>query len=99
MINKHEFAKAAVNKNFKNFVMHVAVFNASKPTIPIHPLWISQVIKNNFALVVVLQQDKVPIEISSKYVDCTDVFSLNLAIELLNNISINKHAIELVEGK
>lgn len=46
-----------------------------------------------------LQQKKTPWEIPRKYEEYTSVFSPDLAMELLENMGINKQAIELVEGK
>ena len=46
-----------------------------------------------------LQQDKAFTKIPSKYVDYADVFSPDLAMELLENTGINEHAIELIDGK
>lgn len=34
-----------------------------------------------------------------EYIDYTDVFSLDLVMELIENTNINKHAIKLVEDK
>lgn len=46
-----------------------------------------------------LLADKGPIEIPSKYLDYTNVFSFDLARELRENTCMNKHAIELVACK
>ena len=43
--------------------------------------------------------DKAPVEIPPKYSNYVDVFLFDLAIELLKNIGMNKHAIELIESK
>ncbi len=41
--------------------------------------------------------DEVFIKVFSKYANFVDVFSLQLAAELLEHIGINNHAIELVD--
>ena len=46
-----------------------------------------------------LTQNKAPTEIPPEYADYVEVFSPDLAIKLPENTGINKHAIELVEGK
>ena len=46
-----------------------------------------------------LQQDEAPINVLLKYSDFANVFSFELAIKLPENKSINKHAIELEDGK
>lgn len=89
LINKHEFAKAALDKISKTFVVYIATLEASGITI--YP--------SQTAQIVVLQQDKAPTEISAKYQDYTNVFSPDLAMELLENININEYAIELRDGK
>ncbi len=51
------------------------------------------------AQMAILQRDKIPTKISMEYTDYPNIFSFNLAIELPENTGINKHTIELVEGK
>ena len=51
------------------------------------------------AQIAILKQDKAPTEISFKYTDYAGIFSFNVAIELAKNTDINKHAIELQDGK
>lgn len=46
-----------------------------------------------------LQWDKAPTKVPAEYFKYADVFSFNLAIELPKNMGINKHAIELIDGK
>ncbi len=46
-----------------------------------------------------LEWDKAFIKIPVKYSDYADVFLTDLAIELPENTGMNKHAIELIEGK
>ena len=89
LIDKHEFAKAALDENSETFVVHVAALEALEPAV--HP--------SQAPLLAALQQDKTLMEIPSEYADYADVFSPNLAMELPENTGINEHVIELVEGK
>ncbi len=89
LIDKHEFAKAALDENSETFVVHVAALEVPEPVV--HPF--------RALLLAALQQDKAPTEIPREYADYADVFSFDLAMELPENIGINEHAIELVEGK
>ncbi len=91
LIDKYEFAKAALGENSETFVVHFAALEAPKPAMLIH--------SSRAPLLAALQQDKAPTEIPSEYSDYADVFAFDLAMELPNNTGINEHAIELVEGK
>ena len=88
MIDKHEFASAALDENSVIFVVHVAALAALELAI----------LPCRAPPLAVLQQDKARTKIPSEYVDYVDVFSLDLAMELIKNIGINKHAIELIVG-
>ena len=88
----------ALDKNFEIFVVHIAALKVSIVML-IHPLRTSQIQGLDKPILAVLQWDKAPIKISSKYTDYINVFSLDLAIELLENMEMNKHAIELIDGK
>lgn len=46
-----------------------------------------------------LQWDKAFTKILTKYTDYADVFLFDLVVDLSENISINKYAILLIEGK
>ena len=91
LIDKHEFAKAALGKNSETFVVHFAAREAPEPAMSINP--------SGAPLLAALQQDKALTEISSGYTDYADVFLFDLAMELPENTGINEHAIELVEDK
>ena len=78
-----------MDKNSEIFVVYVAALETLE--LAIHYSWAP--------LLAALQQDKASTKIPSKYANYTDVFSPNLAMELLVNTGINKHAIKLVEGK
>ena len=93
LIDKNEFAKAALDKESETFVVHVAALEAllgsAKKTI--HPTRVAQI--------AVLKQDEALIKVLPKYADYTDVFSFDLTMELPKNTGINKHAIELQNSK
>ncbi len=76
--------------------MHVAALEV--PTaMPIYPSRAPQVLDN--LTLAAFQWDKALIEIPARYSDYADVFSLDLAVELPENTGMNKHAIEVIEGK
>ncbi len=87
LIDKREFAKAALDENSETFVVHVATLEA----MTIH---LSQA-----AQIPTLQWDKASTKILAKYSDYTDVFSLELAMELAQNTGMNEYTIELIDGK
>ena len=89
LIDKHKFARTALDENSETFVVHVAALNNLE--LAIHP--------SRAPLLAALQQDKAPTEIPPKYADYANVFSQDLAMELPENTGMNKYAIELVEGK
>ncbi len=89
LIDKHEFAKAALDKNSETFIVHVAAMEAPEPAIH----------RFRSPFLAALQQDKSPTEIPTEYTDYANVFSFNLVMELPENTGINEHAIELVGGK
>lgn len=88
LIGKREFAKAALNEGSEIFVVHMVALKAEVST---HPTQVAQI--------AVLQWDKVSTKIFVEYADFSDLFSSDLAMELPENIGINKHVIELVEEK
>ncbi len=55
--------------------------------------------QKSFGFTYILPIDKALIEVTSEYLDYTDVFSFDFSIELPKNTSMNKHAIKLIEGK
>lgn len=91
LINKKEFAKAVLDEESKAFVVHVATLEALLVEITIHSSYKTQV--------TTLQYDKSSNEVPPKYADYADIFSFNLAMELPENTYINKHSIELEDGK
>ena len=88
LIDKKEFAKAALDEESETFVVHVAALEAPLAGMAIHPSQISALIK-----------DEAPTKVSPEYADYADVFSFDLAMELPENTGINEHAIELQDGK
>lgn len=91
LIIKHNFTKIALNKNFENFVIYIADLNALDLAIVIHFSQIAQI--------VALQLDKLSIKNFFNYVNFANLFLLDLVIKLLENITFNKNAIELVNNK
>ena len=78
--------------------MHVTALKG--PTaMSIHLSRTSKVQGSDVSILATLKCDKALIEIRAKYTDYADVFSLDLAMELLENTGMNKHAIELIDGK
>ncbi len=78
-------------------MVHVAALEVPI-AMPIHLSKASQV-QDNPAQIAALQWDKALTKIPAKYSDYADVFSSDLAIELPENTGMNKHVIELIEGK
>lgn len=64
LIDKKEFAKAAVNKKLETFIVHVSALKATRDLI--YPFQAAQI--------VTLQWDKVFIKIPTKYIDYIKVF-------------------------
>lgn len=89
LIDKKEFAGAALNENAKTFVIHVIASLAL--AIQVYLFWYIQ-----FEL---LLADKALIKVLSKYLDYSNVFLFDFAMKLFENASMNEHTIELVEGK
>ena len=91
LIDKKEFAKAALDEKSETFVVHVAALEAPLAEMAIHPSQAAQILA--------LIQDKAPTKVPPKYADYANVFSFDLAIELPENIVINKYAIKLQDSK
>ncbi len=87
LIDKKEFARAALDENSETFVVHVSALEVTT----IHHFWAAQI--------VALQWDKAPIEIPTEYFNYADIFLSDLAMELPENTRLNEHAIELVAEK
>ena len=87
LINKKKYTKAALDEEFKTFVMHIAALEAPLVGMAIHP--------SQKAQILTLIQNKAPTKVPLKDADYADIFSFDLAIELIKKTSINKNAIEL----
>ena len=88
IIDKKEFAAAALNADDKTFVMHIAAL-AEPMTMPIYPSCQAQV------AALTNEETGIPAE----YSDFSDVFSPDSAAELLEHIGINDHPIDLLDNK
>lgn len=88
LISKRKFTKAAINENFKTFMMHMSI---PKAEISIYQMQAAQI----SALYWVKVHTKIPF----KYANFSNSFSFNLAIKSLENISINKYVIKFVKEK
>ena len=86
---KKEFVAAALNLEYKTFIVYIAVFNIDLDD-EIHPL--------KRALIAHLKANKAFIKILSKYADFADVFLPKLATKLLKHTEINNYAIKLVNN-
>lgn len=93
LVDKQEFVTVALNKNAKTFVIYVATLSATlvAPAMQVYSFQQAQVR--------LLLADKAIIDVFSKYSDYANIFSFDLAIELSENMSINEHAIKLIDGK
>ena len=89
LIGKKEFAAVALDSEHEAFIVHIIVLSVD-PGDEIHPSKRAQIIH--------LKANEVPTKVSSKYADFADVFFSKLAIELLEHMGINDHAIELVDN-
>ena len=98
LINKREFVKAALDVNFETFVVYITALEM--PTaMPIYLLKTSQVQGLDKPTLAILQWDKACTKIPAEYADYADIFSSDLAIELLENMEINELAIKLIDRK
>ena len=88
IIDKREFAIAALNADNETFVIHVVAL--SKPTIM--PIYLSCL-----AQVAVLTSEETGIP--TKYSDFSNVFSSDSAAELPEHTGINDHPINLLDDK
>ena len=88
IIDKREFAAAALNADDKIFVVHVAAL-AKPTTMPIHPSCQAQV------AALMSKETGIPAE----YSDFFNVFSSDSAAELPEHTGINDHSIDLLDDK
>ena len=86
LIDKKEFAKAALDENSETFVVHVASLNL----VPgIHPDREAQIAS------LLTEEVKIP----DKYLDFTDIFLEEKELVLPERTELNEHAIDLEDGK
>ena len=88
LIEKKEFAAAALDPKHKTFVVYVAAFSIDSGD-ELHSLKKAQIAH--------LKADKASIKVLSKYANFADIFSSKLAVKLSEHMKINNHAIELVD--
>ena len=92
-IDKKEFAKKALDEESETFVVYVSALETllGSAEMTIHPAQAAQI--------AALKQDEAPTKVPLKYADYSDIFLFDMAMELPEHTSINKHAIELQDGK
>ena len=88
IIDKKEFAAAALNADNEIFVVHVGSL-AEPKTMPIHSSYQAQI--------AALTSEKTGI--LAEYSDFSNVFSSNSATELMEHTGINDHPINLLDNK
>ena len=86
LINKKEFAKAALDEKSETFVVHVISLNR---TPGIHPDRAAQIAS------LLAEEVRIP----DKYSDFANVFSEEKALVLPEHTELNEHAIDLEDGK
>ena len=72
-------------------MVHIVALEVLLARITIHPSQKSQILA--------LIQNEAPTKVPPKYVDYADFFFFELMMELIENISINKHVIKLQKNK
>lgn len=97
LINKKEFAKAALDAESKTFVVHVKELEV--PKITIHLSQKSQITGSDLVQVAALKKDKALTKLLVKYSDFADVFSEEEALVLPKCTKFNKYTIELEDSK
>ena len=88
LVGKKEFAAAALDSRHETFVVHVAFLESPCQESDVHP--------SRRVQIAALVANKASILIPTEYSDFADIFSPELASELLEYTEINDHAIELV---
>lgn len=99
MVTGPFLAGAALDKISETFVVCVAALKASSK-MTIYLSRAAQVFTlRKTAQLATMQRDKAHIEIPAEYTDYADVFSSDLALELLENTNINEYTIKLIKDK
>ena len=88
MIEKKEFAAAALDPGRGTFVVYIATLNVNSG---------NKVYLLKKAQIAHLKADKASSKVPSKYANFANVFSPKLAAKLLKHTRINDHTIELVD--
>ena len=98
LVEKKEFAAAALNLEYETFVGYVAFFNRSVMSLSSTPLNVDiySFCKSQIAGLIA---KKAPIKVFAKYYNFVVVFFLDLTSKFPKHIGINNHAIELVNGQ
>ena len=86
LIDKKEFAKAALDENSETFVVHVASLNMTPGIYPDRAAQIASLLAKE-------------VRIPDKYSDFANVFSEAKALVLPERTKLNEHAINLEDGK
>lgn len=86
IIDKKEFAAAALNKLDETIVIYMAAFSLGSNVHPSRQVQITLL-------------DVKEVTIPSKYTDYTNVFSPNSTAELLEHTGINNYPIDLINNK
>ena len=92
LVGKKEFAAAALDPKHETYVVHI-VSLSSTPLITlldVHPFRGPQISS--------LITKEAPMKVPAKYLDFANIFSSDLASELLEHSGINDHTIKLVNG-
>ena len=103
LVNPKEFVIVMLEADSKTFVMHVAI--REREEIAMDPDRKAQIKAQSRAQIQdkaqagALPFNEAPTEVSVEYFDYSNVFSAENAAELPENTKMNKHAIELEEGK
>ena len=89
LVDPKEFVIAALDADSETFVVHVAIREQEEMSVHVE----------RQAQVGALLFDEALTEVLAEYSDYSDVFLAENAAELLENIGINEHVIELEEAK
>ena len=96
-MGKKKFVVAALDPEHETYIVHVASLNSTLLTslrslsLNVHPFQRLQISG--------LIAEEAPTKVLAEYLDFADVFSPNLAFELLKHTGINDYAIKLVDGQ
>ena len=92
LVGKKEFAAAALNPEHEAYVVYVmSLCSIPLASFNVHPSWEPQI--SGFIA------KRASTKVLTEYSDFVDVFSPDLAMELLEHTKINTHAIDPEEGK